>query len=178
MIYYSGSPSGVPHMTIYTVGHSNITVEWFVDLLRFQVIQMLVDTRSQPYSRYVPQFNRESLKTSLQYAGIAYLYLGDKLGGRPRNARYYRPEGTVDYDQLAEAPFYREGIERLKREAKGRCLAIMCSEADYRNCHRHNLITRSLVNEGVEVHHIVHSGVPVQVHVGEFGLEPRQLNLF
>ncbi len=165
-------------MTIYTIGHSNMALERFVDLLRLQLIQMLVDIRSQPSSRYAPQFNREPLKTSLDYAGIAYLYLGDKLGGRPRGGRYYRPEVRVDYHQLAEAPFYRGGIELLKWEAKGRCLVIMCSEADYRNCHRHKLITRSLVNEGVEVHHIVHSGEPVQVHVGEFGLEPRQLNLF
>ena len=105
-------------MIIYTIGHSNIAVERFVDLLRLQLIEMLVDTRSQPYSRYAPQFNREPLKASLDYAGIAYLYLGDKLGGRPRGGRYYRPEGTVDYDQLAEAPFYCEGIERLKWEAK------------------------------------------------------------
>lgn len=165
-------------MTIYTIGHSNITIARFIDLLRSYSIQVLVDTRSQPYSRYAPQFNRESLKTSMEQVGITYLHFGDQLGGRPRGARYYLPEGTVNYDRLAEAPFYQEGIERLKREAEGRCLAIMCSEADYRNCHRYKLITRSLVKEGVEVHHIVHSGELVQVHVGEFGLEPRQLNLF
>jgi uncharacterized protein (DUF488 family) len=164
-------------MTIYTVGHSNVTVERFVDLLRLQLIQLLVDTRSQPYSRYVPQFNRESLKSSLEYAGIAYLYLGDELGGRPRDARYYRPEGTVDYDQLAEAPFYREGIERLKREATGRCLAVMCSEADYRHCHRYNLITRSLVKEGVEVQHILHSGGLDPTELNDFRSELRQLAL-
>ena len=155
-------------MTIYTIGHSNITSERFVDLLRLHLIQLLVDTRSQPYSRYAPQFNREALQTSIELVGITYLYLGDRLGGRPKEARYYLPKGTVDYDQLAEAHFYREGIERLKREATGRCLAIMCSEGDYKNCHRYNLITRSLVKEGIEVHHILHSG----------GLEPTDLNDF
>jgi uncharacterized protein (DUF488 family) len=164
-------------MTIYTVGHSNIAIARFVDLLRIHMIQVLVDTRSQPYSRYAPQFNRASLKTSLAYAGIAYLYLGDELGGRPRDARYYRPEGTVDYDQLAEAPFYREGIERLKREAAGRCLAVMCSEADYRHCHRYNLITRSLVKEGVEVQHILHSGGLDPTELNDFRSELRQLAL-
>ena len=155
-------------MTIYTVGHSNIAIEQFVDLLRLHIIQVLADTRSQPYSRYAPQFNVESLKTSLQDAGMAYFYLGDRLGGRPMEARYYRPEGTVDYDHLAEAPFYREGIERLKREATGRCLAIMCSEKDYKYCHRYNLISSSLVREWIEVHHILHSG----------GLDPTDLNDF
>jgi uncharacterized protein (DUF488 family) len=162
-------------MTIYTIGHSNIAIERFIDLLRLHLVQVLVDTRSQPYSRYAPQFNRESLKTSLEQAGIAYLYLGDKLGGRPTDARYYLPDGAVDYDQLAKAPFYREGIERLECAAEGHSLAIMCSEADYKACHRYKLITRSLVNEGVEVQHILHSGEPVHSRAGEFRSEPRQL---
>jgi uncharacterized protein (DUF488 family) len=164
-------------MTIYTVGHSSIASARFVDLLRLHVIQLLVDTRSQPYSRYAPQFNRTSLKTSLAYAGIAYLYLGDELGGRPRDGRYYRPEGTVDYDHLAEAPVYREGIERLIREATGRRLAIMCSEADYRRCHRYNLITRSLAKEGIEVRHILPSGGLDRTDLKDFRSELRQLGL-
>ena len=57
-------------MTIYTIGHSNIASERFVDLLRLHLIQLLVDTRSQPYSRYAPQFNREALQTSIELVGI------------------------------------------------------------------------------------------------------------
>jgi uncharacterized protein (DUF488 family) len=83
-------------MTIYTIGHSNIAIARFIDLLRSYSIQVLVETRSQPYSRYASQFNRESLKTSIEQAGIAYFHLGDQLGGRPRGARHYLPEGTVD----------------------------------------------------------------------------------
>jgi uncharacterized protein (DUF488 family) len=164
-------------MTIYTIGHSNVAMARFIDLLRSYSIQVLVDTRSQPYSRYAPQFNRESLETSMEQAGIAYLHLGDQLGGRPRDARYYLSEGDVDYDHLADAPFYREGIERLKREATGRCLAIMCSEADYKNCHRYNLIARSLVKEGIGVHHILHSGALEPTDVNDFRAELRQLGL-
>jgi uncharacterized protein (DUF488 family) len=164
-------------MSIYTIGHSNIAIARFLVLLRSYSIQVLVDARSQPYSRYAPQFNRESLKTSMEQAGIAYLHLGDQLGGRPRGARYYLPEGGVDYDHLAEAPFYREGIERLQREATGRCLVIMCSEADYKNCHRYNLITRSLVKEGIGVHHILRSGGLDSTDPSDCRAELRQLGL-
>ena len=164
-------------MTIYTIGHSHIAIERFVDLLRLHLIHVLVDTRSQPYSRYAPQFNRGSLKTSLQQAGITYLYLGDQLGGRPKSAQYYLPNGKVDYDRLEETPLYREGLERLKHAAEGHRLAIMCGEADYQNCHRYNLISRSLVKHGVEVHHILHSGDLAQTHPEEFRSEPRQLGL-
>jgi uncharacterized protein (DUF488 family) len=165
-------------MTIYTIGHSHVAIEGFIDLLRLHPIQVLIDTRSQPYSRYAPQFNRESLKTSLQQAGIAYLYLGDELGGRPKDAQYHLPSGKVDYERLAEAPSYRGGLARLKHEAEGRSVAMMCSEADYRKCHRYWLITRSLVNDGVEVHHILHSGDLIQTRPDEFSPAPRQLGLF
>jgi uncharacterized protein (DUF488 family) len=164
-------------MTIYTIGHSNIAIERFVDLLRLHLIQVLVDTRSQPYSRYAPQFNRESLQTSLHRAGITYLYLGEELGGRPRDAHYYLPGGKVDYDRLAEAPFYEGGLKQLQHEAEGRCLAIMCREADYQNCHRYKLITRSLVRDGLEVCHILHSGTLDQTRLAEFRPESRQLGL-
>jgi uncharacterized protein (DUF488 family) len=164
-------------MTIYTIGHSNVAVAQFVDLLRPYAIQVLADTRSQPYSRYAPRFNRESLKASMEHAGITYIHLGDQLGGRPRGAHYYRAKGAVDYARLAEAPFYREGIERLKLAAEDRCLAVMCSEADYKDCHRYKLITRSLVKEGIEVHHILHSGGLDLTNLNDSRSELRQLGL-
>jgi uncharacterized protein (DUF488 family) len=164
-------------MTIYTIGHSHTAIERFVDLIRLHPIQVLIDTRSQPYSRYAPQFNRKSLQTSLQQAQIAYFYLGDELGGRPKDAQYYLPDGKVDYERLAEAPSYRRGIARLKHEAEGRCVAIMCSEADYRKCHRYWLISRSLVHEGVEVQHILPSGGLIQTGPEEFSPVSHQLGL-
>jgi uncharacterized protein (DUF488 family) len=165
-------------MIIYTIGHSHTAIDCFIGLLQLHRIQVLIDTRSQPYSRYAPQFNRKSLKTSLQQAGITYLYLGGQLGGRPRDTQYYLSHGKVDYERLAHAPFYRQGLERLMHEAERCCLAVMCSEADYHKCHRYWLIARSLVNEGIEVHHILHSGDLIQTCPDEFSPAARQLGLF
>src|SRR5262245_29784235 len=164
-------------MTIYTIGHSNIAIGRFIDLLCSYAIRLLVDTRSQPHSRYAPQFNRESLKTAIARAGIDYLHLGEQLGGRPRDAHYYLTKRAIDYARLAEAPFYREGIERLKLAAEDRCLAIMCSEENYKNCHRYHLITYSLVHDGVEVQHILHSGGLDPTNLHDFRSELRQLGL-
>ena len=164
-------------MTIYTIGHSNVTLDRFLALLTQQQIAVLVDTRSRPYSRYCPHFNRTSLNTSLGQAGIEYRYLGDRLGGRPTDATFYRPDGNVDYAHLAQAPFYREGIESLKAEAANARVAIMCAEADYRKCHRYWLITRSLVAEGVEVQHLLYSGELVQTPPDAFTPATSQLPL-
>ena len=66
---------------IYTIGHSSHSSEHFVDLLKQHRIEVLVDTRSAPYSRYSPQFDRESLRDLITAAGIKYLFLGDVVGG-------------------------------------------------------------------------------------------------
>lgn len=145
-------------MTLYTIGHSNAEAEAFVALLQRHAIELLVDTRSQPYSRYTPQFNRETLKASVNSAGIAYAFLGDTLGGRPVGEQFYFPSGKVDYDLLEQADFYQAGLEQLLELAAECRVAFMCSEADYHHCHRYNLITRTLVKRGIAVTHLLHSG--------------------
>jgi uncharacterized protein (DUF488 family) len=163
-------------MSLYSIGHSNARIEGFLDLLVQHRIETLVDTRSQPFSRYSPQFNQESLRKSLAGAGIEYIYMGSELGGRPQGSDFYYGDGKVDYDRLAVAPFYVSAIERLiQLGATGR-VAFMCSEADYHNCHRYKLITRTLVRRQIPVEHITHSGDVIGSSAEEF--EPSQPSLF
>jgi len=163
-------------MTLYSIGHSNAEISAFLNLLQRHGIALLVDTRSQPYSRYAPQFSREALKAALARVEIKYLFLGDRLGGRPEDRTYYFDNGKVDYERLAEAPFYLSGISHLLELAARRRLAFMCSEADFRQCHRYWLITRTLVERGIDVDHIMHSGELISSTPAEF--EPEQPSLF
>jgi hypothetical protein len=66
----------LPTMELFSIGHSNAEINAFINLLRRYEIAALVDTRSQPYSRYNQHFSREQLKHSLEEAGIEYFYLG------------------------------------------------------------------------------------------------------
>jgi uncharacterized protein (DUF488 family) len=141
-------------LTVYTVGHSNQTRERFIALLQRHGIQTLVDVRSSPYSRYVPHFNRLDLEDAVERAGIRYLYLGDELGGRPPTDDYYDAEDHVLYGRVATALFFLRGLERLTDEATLYRTAIMCSEEDPTNCHRHLLIARVLDGQGARVLHI------------------------
>jgi uncharacterized protein (DUF488 family) len=163
-------------MTLYSIGHSNAEISAFLDLLLRYGVELLVDTRSQPYSRYSPQFNREALKASLGEAEIAYLFMGEQLGGRPQASEFYFESGKVDYERLAATPFYLSGIERLLALAEECRLAFMCSEADFKKCHRYWLITHTVVNRGIEVSHIMHSGELIISSASEF--EPAQPSLF
>jgi uncharacterized protein (DUF488 family) len=148
------TPSSDGPLTIYTAGHSNQTLERFIALLQRHHIQSLVDVRSAPYSRYVPHFNRPELEEAVERHGIRYLYLGEELGGRPPTDDFYDAEDHVLYARVAVAPFFLRGLERLAEEAGVYRAAIMCSEEDPTNCHRHLLIARVLDAQGARVLHI------------------------
>ncbi len=146
-------------LEIYTIGHSSHPVEEFIALLRGHAIEVLADVRSQPYSRYSPQFNRETLAAHLRAAGVRYEFYGDTLGGRPKDADLYvgdtwRPE----YINQRQKEEYKEGIEKLCAVAATARTAIMCSEGSPEGCHRKLLITPSLLEREIAVRHILPDG--------------------
>lgn len=163
-------------MKLFSIGHSNATIDAFLDLLRRHEIAVLVDTRSQPYSRYNPHFSRESLKQSVNDQRIEYAYLGNRIGGKPEGREFYFPNGKVNFEALSQSSVFLTGIEQLLKLAELRPVAFMCAEADYKHCHRYWLITRTLIRRGIEVQHILHTGEIVSSNAAEF--ESPQLSLF
>ncbi len=152
--------------TVYTVGHSNHGAQEFVRLLLDHGIERVVDVRSSPYSRYVPQANRESLALTLREAGIVYYWHGDRLGGKPGGQ-------VADYEELRAGAPFQEGIAELLALAAQARVVIMCAEGDYHHCHRYLLITPALLEHQAKVIHIQPDGSLVRE-----GQEPQQLSLF
>lgn len=146
------APADAP--TIYTIGHSNSTVERLLELLAAHEITTVVDVRSSPYSKYADQFNLAALEATVTQAGLRYVYLGDALGGMPNVPGFYDAEGHVRYDLLAASERFREGLERLLALARERRVALLCSEEDPSECHRHLLLGRVLGEQGVTVLHL------------------------
>jgi len=140
-------------MDIFTIGHSNVAAERIVELLQQHAIRVVVDVRSVPYSRRNPQFNRETFQRTLETAGIEYVYAGQYLGGRPDDPSGYQ-EGQVLYKLIAGKAWYQAGIDRLLEIASHQPSVIMCAEEDPLRCHRHRLVTQTLLERGVIVWHI------------------------
>ncbi len=144
--------------TIWTVGHSNRSIEDFLALLQTNKIQALADIRRFPGSRRHPQFGQEQLPASLAHIGISYTHFGE-LGGRrkvrpdSRNSNWKNPafRGYADYMESEE---FRAGIERLLRIAAGKLTAIMCAEALWWQCHR-ALISDFLKVRSIAIIHIL-----------------------
>jgi uncharacterized protein (DUF488 family) len=153
---------------VLTIGHSNSPIADFVKLLKLHGVQTIVDVRSAPYSRFAPQFNRETLSAGLAQAAIDYRWAGESLGGRPNDPTCYRtgvlPEGKADYLELvnyaevAQRDWFLRGIQRLTQLAQASVTAVLCSEEDPSRCHRHHLIARVLLRQDVEVQHIRGAG--------------------
>ena len=117
-------------------------------------IEVLVDTRSRPYSRHAPHFNARAIEATLSGGGIGYLFLGRELGGWPEGEEFYDADGRVDYALVERSQRFLDGIYRLEREIRARRVALLCSEEDPAGCHRRLLVGRALSELGIVVRHI------------------------
>jgi uncharacterized protein (DUF488 family) len=138
---------------ILTIGHSNHPIKTFTGLLQGHGVTAIADIRSVPFSRYLPQFNRDSLAAALKAEGIAYVFLGKELGGRTEDRSCYE-NGRVSYRRLAKTETFRRGLERLRGGASTHRVALMCAEKEPLECHRTLLVARALADASVPVLHI------------------------
>ena len=146
------------HVPIYTIGYGGRSIEEFISLLHHYDIEYLIDARSQPYSRYTPQFSKDALEKYLKQHNIRYIFMGDTLGGRPRDDTCY-VDGKVDYAKVCAKTFYQQGITRLRTAwEKQLHVAIMCAEAKPQECHRSKLIGNTLIDQHIGIAHIDESG--------------------
>ena len=144
-------------LELFTIGHSVHSLEHFIELLKTHGVTALCDVRSSPYSRFTPQFNRESLKEELVRRRIAYLYLGAELGPRSSDPACYE-NGKVQYNRLAAREIFQQGLGRLRKGMATHRIALMCAEKDPLTCHRTILICRNLRGGDITIRHILEDG--------------------
>jgi uncharacterized protein (DUF488 family) len=147
-------------LTIFTIGHSTHPIDEFIALLKNYGIEQLVDVRSVPKSRHVPQFNSDALAAALGEQGIGYVHLKslgglrhakkDSVNAGWRNASF---RGYADYMSTED---FAQGIDRLIELAKTKRTVIMCAEAVPWRCHR-SLIGDALLVRGIAAQDIMSS---------------------
>lgn len=135
-------------MTIWTVGHSNRSIEQFITILQSFNIELLADIRTMPGSKKWPQFNQHAFSRSLADAGIAYQHI-PALGGKLKGISY------TDY-MLTEQ--FKIGIATLTEIALAKHTAYMCAETDWRRCHR-SKVSEHLFQNNWQVIHIADEGI-------------------
>jgi uncharacterized protein (DUF488 family) len=146
-----------PVKTIYTVGTSNRMLVDFGNLLRYYGVQILVDVRRFPTSRF-RHFQKEHLESFCYQQKIAYHWLGELLGG-------FR---SGNYDLYCETDDFKEGLKQLEHLALLDTTGLCCAERFPWKCHR-RFIANQLEKQGWNVVHIIDKGTT---------WKPKQTELF
>ena len=139
---------------LFTVGHSNLNIQEFINLLHQYRVNAIADVRSHPYSGYLPHFNRNLLKLELLKAKIKYVFLGEELGARPKDLSCYI-NGKAVYTKIADSVSFKAGIERILTGLNTYSIALMCSEKEPLSCHRTILICKHLRQFEIKIAHII-----------------------
>jgi uncharacterized protein (DUF488 family) len=150
----------------FTIGHSDLEQEEFIDLLVLHNVDLLVDVRAFPYINYLPQFDRDRLDSVLHRIGINYIWMGLTLGCLTR-------DGRIDSIRREREESFQEGMTQLMDLLHDNRLCLMSSESDWRISHRHTLIAQTLMRYGISVWHIDRDGTIVEAVPDLFHTEER-----
>lgn len=144
---------------IQTLGHSNRSLEEFIQLLNGVGIKTLVDVRAHPVSGRHPQFNSDTLRAACEAAGVTYHWGGRQLGGRRSPVANSPHVALTDdafrgyADHMATREF-KTGLTQLINLGRAAPTAIMCAEREPQSCHR-QFIADALLLEGETVMHVI-----------------------
>ena len=163
-------------MKIYTIGHSNYTIERLIDMFKVFNIDCIVDIRGIPYSKYNIQFDKETIRYLLTKAGFKYVYMGEEFGAnRLLGKESYNKEGYADFSKVIYEKSFIEGVKRLKIGCeKGYNIALLGAMQDPLRCHRSILVGRELVKHKFEVKHILDD----YTVINQEGIEKRLLDKY
>lgn len=149
------------NLPFFTVGHSNRSIDEFLELLSGPGVERIVDVRKMPMSRANPQFNEDALAEALEARHVAYGHLAALGGLRSKTAGlpvetngFWSNKSFHNYADYALSSDFQAGLERLIEHGRTRRCAIMCSEAVWWRCHR-RLIADHLIARGETVIHIM-----------------------
>lgn len=149
---HSSTPS------IFTLGHSNLELQDYLNIVLTHDIEVVCDVRSRPASFRFPQFNREPFEECLRAAGLRYAFFGEELGGRPEDSRAYSADGRVNYEQRRKATDFQAAIDRVIALSQTSRIVLMCAEEDPLQCHRFLMICPALLERGIKPVHIRRAG--------------------
>jgi uncharacterized protein (DUF488 family) len=111
---------------IFTIGHSNRTIDELLDLLTGAGVELVVDVRRLPGSRRYPQFDEDALRASLATVGIDLVRSEGLTGRRPRQGvpdevnGWWEHRSFHNYADHALSEEFRDALDDLHRRGAER----------------------------------------------------------
>lgn len=141
--------------TLYTIGYSGFKLNTFIDILKENNIDLIIDVRSLPYSQYNVEYNKEHLEKILNANNIFYRNYALEFGARQDNRAYY-PNGYLDFKLFSQSEQFQNGIKKMQQTMKKNyTFSLMCSEKDPIRCHRAILVSKAFHELGYQVIHLL-----------------------
>lgn len=141
--------------TIYTIGYTGFTIDKFIEKLKKEKINAVIDVRSTPYSRYYTDFNKENLYNVLKKNKIYYKNYAKEFGARQNDLKYY-PNGYLDFELFSKSESFLSGINKLQNAMKRNYkFVLMCSEKNPIMCHRAILVSRAFYKLNYDIKHLL-----------------------
>lgn len=144
--------------TIFTIGHSQHPIEHFINLLKKNNINYVIDVRSTPYSKYAQEYDRENIENVLKQNNIKYSFMGKHFGARQEDKTLYTKEGYLDFEKVAKTDKFNAALNNVKKGMENNNIALMCLEKKPIDCHRAILVANAFYKADCNVEHILENG--------------------
>ncbi|WP_415912804.1 DUF488 family protein [Neptuniibacter sp. QD37_11] len=143
---------------LFSIGYAGRSPKGLLSILSHFNVELLIDVRSNPYSKVNPEYNGVAFSRFLKEHGLKYADLGELLGARPESKSLYdRQSGAADYQRISQSAPFQKGINNLIAALNnGINAALICAERNPETCHRSLLIGDYLqTNFHIEMEHII-----------------------
>ena len=141
--------------TLFTIGHSNHSLENFMKILLDNNIHYVLDVRSNPHARFVPHFNEKQLSHYLNSINVNYANMGKYFGARQTQKEYYSQEGYLDFELFRESDVFQIGLNTTLKLLEKSNVLLLCMERDPIDCHRAIMVGRGFELSRIKVNHIL-----------------------
>ena len=143
---------------VFTIGHSNHSIDHFLQPLVEYHIQLLIDVRSYPRSKRHPHFSKDELIIHLSKLGIDYQWSGTHLGGMrkletPNLHNAITAAGGKAFAAHMSTSVFKREMDNVFKTSQHRNCCLMCAEADPYSCHRQFIADYATI-AGYQVKHL------------------------
>lgn len=143
---------------IYTIGYSSFKIEDFIQTLKNNNITCVIDVRSNPFSEYFQDYNKDILEKKLKKENIMYRNYKKEFGARQEDPSFY-PKGYLDFDLFTKSEQFNEGLLKIAKGIEmGFSFVLMCAEKDPITCHRNIMVAKAFKERGYNIKHILFDG--------------------
>ncbi len=143
---------------IYTIGYSSFKIEDFIQILKNNNITCVIDVRSNPFSEYFQDYNKDILEKKLKKENIMYRNYKKEFGARQEEPSFY-PKGYLDFDLFTKSEQFNEGVLKIAKGIEmGFSFVLMCAEKDPITCHRNIMVAKAFKERGYNIKHILFEG--------------------